>query len=270
MRGIGKPVIAAIAVAIGLASGPSWSDMTVRLKDGQTFRLPVDPEEVESITFQPGSDKTNARKPTLPLAPRARATLPGKPMAKLPPAPQTRRTNQALIGGVIRVGPGRQVKIPSAAARIAADGAIVEIDAGIYLGDVAVWRQNDLTIRGVGGRAHLKAAGMAAEGKGIWVMRGNNVTVENIEFSDARVPDKNGAGIRFEGANLTIRRSHFHDNENGILTGRHPESRILIEHSVFARNGHGDGQSHNIYIGKIKRLILRYNYIHHARIGQRV
>jgi hypothetical protein len=119
---------------------------------------------------------------------------------------------------VLKVGPTQRYTLPSQAARDARDGAVVEIDAGDYDGDVAVWRQNDLTLRGVGGRPHLRAAGRAAEGKAIWVIKGDRVTVENVEMSGARVPSRNGAAIRAEGAGLTIRNSRLHGNEMGLLT----------------------------------------------------
>ncbi len=90
---------------------------------------------------------------------------------------------------------------------------------------------------------------------GIWVISGNNVRVENIAFSGARVRDKNGAGIRLLGANLTVRNCRFIDNENGILAGRTKknkgESEIVIEDSLFERNGHSSGRAHGIYVGNI-------------------
>jgi hypothetical protein len=170
-----------------------------------------------------------------------------------------------ICADVLRVGQGQRYKTPSEAASIAKDGDTIEIDAGVYFGDVTVWRQNDLTISGVGGRAHIKANEKAAEGKAIWVIKGNNTTVENIELSGARVGDRNGAGIRQEGSDLTVRHCYFHDNENGILGGK---GKILIEYSEFAYNGFGDGQSHNLYIGEeTTRLILRFSYSHHAKVG---
>jgi hypothetical protein len=174
------------------------------------------------------------------------------------------------VRSVVRVGPQRELKRPSAAARVARDGDTIEIDAGIYDGDVAVWTQNRLTIRSVGGAAHLRASGQSAEGKAIWVVKGRDTTIEGIEFSDAKVADRNGAGIRVEGAGLTVRRCSFHDNENGILTGSNPDSDIVVENSVFARNGFGDGQSHNIYIGQVRTFRLRFNYVHHAVVGHDV
>lgn len=171
---------------------------------------------------------------------------------------------------VLRVGPGMPYLTPSVAARFAKNGDVIEIIAGTYPGDVASWTQNDLTIRGIYGRARMIANGNHAEGKGIWVIKGNNVTVENIEFAGASVPDHNGAGIRFEGANLIIRGCYFHDNENGILTGKNAVSAILIENSEFADNGFGDGYTHNIYIGEINRLTVQFCYIHGAKSGHNV
>ncbi len=82
--------------------------------------------------------------------------------------------------------------------------------------------------------------------------------------------DQNGAGIRQEGDGLTVRRSWFHDNEDGILGGGSAASDVLVEHCEFERNGYGDGLSHNIYIGAIRSFTLRYCYMHHARIGHEV
>jgi hypothetical protein len=171
---------------------------------------------------------------------------------------------------VLRVGPKRELKHPSAAAQIARDGDVIEIDAGVYDRDAAVWRQNRLTIRGIGGRAHLRADGVHAEGKAIWVIKGNDTTIEGVEFSGAKVPGQNGAGIRLEGSGLTVRECYFHDNEDGILTGPGPASDIVIEHTEFAHNGFGDGQSHNIYIGNVRSFTLRFSYVHHALVGHNV
>ncbi len=171
---------------------------------------------------------------------------------------------------MLLVGPGRDYATPGAAARVAVDGDVIEIAAGVYSGDVAVWRQNNLTIRGLGGRPHIKADGANAEGKGTWVVKGNNTTIENIEFSGATVPDQNGAAIRQEGAGLVIRHCFFHDNENGILTGGDPASNVVIEYSEFFHNGFGDGYTHNMYIGEVNSFTLRFCYSHGAKIGHNV
>ncbi|MBW2463728.1 MAG: hypothetical protein JRH11_18905 [Deltaproteobacteria bacterium] len=81
------------------------------------------------------------------------------------------------------------------------------------------------------------------------------------------MPDQNGAGIRQQGTNLTVRGCYFHDNEDGILAGDDSNSEILVEYSRFENNGYGDGQSHNFYINHVKRFTLRFSYSHRAVAG---
>ena len=171
------------------------------------------------------------------------------------------------LSRALQVGPTRTYKVPSAAASAAVDGDIIEIDAGNYIGDTATWKQNNLLIRGVAGKAHLIANGQSAGGKAIWVIQGKDTTLENIEFSGATVPDKNGAGIRQEGSNLTLRYCYFHNNEDGILAGDNSNSAILMEYCEFGYNGFGDGYSHNLYINHVARLTMRFCYSHHASVG---
>ncbi len=172
----------------------------------------------------------------------------------------------------LHVGPGQRYRKPCQAIAAARPGDVIDIDArgNPYRGDVCAWSTDHLTIVGVHGRAHLEAAGQSSEGKAIWVIAGNDTTIENIEFSGARVPDQNGAGIRQEGANLLLEHCYFHDNQEGILAADNPASSIVIDSSVFARNGAGDGYSHNIYINHVRSFTLRYSYSTDARVGHLV
>jgi hypothetical protein len=171
-------------------------------------------------------------------------------------------------GETLKVGPGEKFVFPSVVAQFAKDGDLIEIDAqGMYFGDEAIWNTDNLVIRGVNGTPVLKSQGNIKNGKGIWVVKGDNIIIENIEFSGAKVRDKNGAGIRMEGVGLTVRNCKFIENENGILAGANPQSDIVIEYSEFAKNGHGKGQTHNLYIGHVNSLVFQYNYSHHAVIG---
>ena len=168
---------------------------------------------------------------------------------------------------MLQVGPGQTYAVPSAAAAVAQSGDVVKIAAGDYRGDVATWSASNLTICGIGGRARLFADGRHEGGKATWVVNGSNIVIDSLEFRDAKVPDQNGAGIRAEhGGNLTIRNSGFFDNENGILGG-FGNSTVTIERSEFARNGYGDGYTHNIYIGEAARLTVTNSFFHEARIG---
>ncbi len=156
----------------------------------------------------------------------------------------------------LKVGPYQPFAKPSQAIRAAKDGDTIEIEAGVYPGDVATIRANHLTIRGVGiGRAKLPAHGRDAGGKAIWVVAGSDITVENIEFSGARVRDRNGAGIRPEGKNLTVRNCRFYDCENGILGGN---GEMLFEGCEFEHCGPvGNPATHSLYIGeRCTKLVL--------------
>lgn len=241
-----------------LVAGEGSAEIEIVLKDGKVYRLPVPGADIDSILLD------------------GERVYPGPKVGQAESGPEQERpaaaAPQPAIGRIVQVGPGRRFQTPRQAMRNVRDGDTIEIDAGSYPGDVAVWKANNITLRGVGGFVQLDARGQAAQGKAIWVIQGNNVTVENIEFANAKVKDRNGAGIRIEGANLTIRNCVFRDNQNGVLGGgKHPDSVILIENSIFARNGYGDGQSHGLYIGgRIKRLILRNNYIYHTKIGHQV
>jgi hypothetical protein len=171
----------------------------------------------------------------------------------------------------LRVGRDKTYATPCAAIQVAKDGDTILVDPGLYKGDVCMFSQNHLTIRGVGRqRPHLDAGGKIADNKAIWVVHGTNFTVENFEFSDAHIPvdrGNNAAGIRAAGRDWTVRNCYFHDNQNGILEGNVRNSHILIEYSEFDHNGAGDGYSHNLYIGHSASLVFRFNYSHDAVVG---
>lgn len=169
----------------------------------------------------------------------------------------------------LRVGPGEAIATIAEASRLARDGDVVEIVAGTYRGDVAVWAQRRLTIRGVSGRPRLVADGRVAEGKGIWVVRGGDIEVDNVAFEGARGPNLNGSGIRLEAGRLRVRNCLFMDNEMGILTANLPEISLEVEDSEFAHGVPiaGPRISHLLYAGRIDRLEVSGSYFHHGRIG---
>jgi hypothetical protein len=188
-----------------------------------------------------------------------------------PPPPPTPPTS-----GVLQVGPTRQYTTISSAVNAAQDGHTIELDAGVYDNQTITISKNNLTLRGVGGYAHLKwgtgnyltNTANISNGKGILVIQGNNITIENLEFSGAKVVDENAAGVRYEGGNLTIRKSYFHNNENGILGEAGLSNTLLIENSIFERNGYCPTLcAHNVYIGQMGKLIFRYNKSIDAREG---
>lgn len=165
------------------------------------------------------------------------------------------------------VGAGKTYATPCKAFAAAAKGDVIEIQAGTYTGDVCTISQSNLTIRGVNGRPKIAAGGKSAGGKAIWVVGGSDITIDNVEMYGAAVADKNGAALRLEGTNFTLRNSFLHDNENGILSGVNTASTVTIENNEFGHNGRGDGYTHNVYIGKAGKLTFRYNFSHDAHVG---
>lgn len=173
-------------------------------------------------------------------------------------------TTFSMTPAKLSVGPGKQFSSPCQALAVAADGALIEIDASVsYVGDVCAFSANHLTIRGINGRPKIDAGGRSAQGKGIWVVKGDRTVIENVEMCGTSVPHKNGAAIRLEGIGLTLRKSYIHDNEIGILTNNDGVSDILIENTEFDHTGRIGG-SHNVYIGLVNSLTFRYNYSHDA------
>ena len=165
------------------------------------------------------------------------------------------------------VGPGQTYATPCKAFAAAASGDVITIQADTYSGDVCAIYKSNLTIRGVNGRPKIDAAGKNAFGKGTWVVVGSNITIDNVEMTGAAVPDRNGAALRLEGTNFTLRNSFLHNNQNGILSGANASSTVILENNEFGYNGAGDGYTHNVYIGSVKKLTFRYNFSHDANVG---
>lgn len=155
------------------------------------------------------------------------------------------------------------------AAKFAPSGAVIEITAGHYRDAQAVWEQDDITIKAIGGMVHVYAEGKSAEGKAIWVMRTKQATIEGVAFYDARVSDKNGAGIRLETGTFNILRCHFENNENGILTTA-AVNTLYVEQSMFIQNGNGNGYSHGVYAGSIEQLIIKDSEFFSSYVGHQI
>jgi hypothetical protein len=174
----------------------------------------------------------------------------------------------SVSAATLSVGPGKTYATPCRAFAAAKTGDVINITGNVtYSGDVCAIYASNLTIRGVYGRPRIDAAGKNAQGKGTWVVVGSNIVIDNIEMLGAKVPDGNGAALRLEGTNFTLRRAFIHRNQNGILSGVKAASHILIEYSEFGFNGAGTGQTHNVYIGNAGRLTFRYNFSHDANVG---
>ncbi|PKO88853.1 MAG: hypothetical protein CVU16_13195 [Betaproteobacteria bacterium HGW-Betaproteobacteria-10] len=190
----------------------------------------------------------------------------------LPELAQAREPSaEVLPKATMQVGAGEKIMTLSQAARLARDGEVIEVLPGIYRGQPAVWTQNNLLIRGVGERPVMLADGQSAEGKAIWVIRGGNVRIENIEFRGARVADGNGAGIRFEKGHLTIQACRFADNEMGLLTANSRDLTLAVIDSEFGEAPRHAGQLHHLlYVGAIGKFVLRGSRFQNGYLGHLV
>lgn len=175
---------------------------------------------------------------------------------------------QSAGAEVLRVGPGQEFVRIADAAKAAKDGDIVEILSGEYRGDVALWTQKRLLIRGIGERPVLIADGRIAEGKAIWVIRDGDFLIDNIEFRGARAADYNGAGIRFERGRLEVRNSVFTDNQAGILTANFANSELFVRDSLFAQAPEQEESlPHLLYVGRIARFEVSGSRFHQGYRG---
>lgn len=176
----------------------------------------------------------------------------------------------------LTVGPGKLYATICAAIGAAQSGNTVAIDAGIYANEACTVNQSNLTIKGVGGYAHMKwetgdsltNATVIPNGKALLILNGTGNVIESMEFSGAKVTDQNGAGIRYQSGSLTIRNSYFHGNENGLLGQGGPADTLTIEDSVFEQNGVCvSGCGHNVYVGTMGKLVFKHNKSVDSRQG---
>lgn len=95
--------------------------------------------------------------------------------------------------------------------------------------------------------------------------------VEDIELSGCQIPQQNGAGIRAEGAGLTLRRCRLYRNEMGLLGSNSPAGEIHVEDCATDHNRADTARpgrlGHNLYIG---RFILAASHVSHAGVGHLV
>jgi len=108
---------------------------------------------------------------------------------------------------VLSVGSGKPYSTIAAAVAAAQNGDTIEVQAGTYVNDYVSISKN-ITLQGVGGMVSMVSTGLIPNGKGILITDGN-VTINNFEFSGAKVADGNGAGIRHETGNLTLNNDGF-------------------------------------------------------------
>jgi len=126
------------------------------------------------------------------------------------------------------------------------DGSQIYLKAGIYTQGLYIKASNISII----GEKNVIFDDAAVNGKAALVLAGNNVLVESIECQNIYVKDLNGACIRFEGKNLTVRDVYAHDSQSGIMTSYNYDGFLHVEFSKFENLGGkatGRGYAHAIY-----------------------
>jgi hypothetical protein len=158
------------------------------------------------------------------------------------------------MAATLEVGPDKPMKQPSEAAAAAKDGDHITIAPGEYF-DCAVWRANNLLIEGTGKPDAVVITDKTCNGKGLFLIDGENITVRNLTLTRARVPDGNGAGIRMEAANLTVEHVRIVNNQNGILTNTDVKGSLIVRDSEFLSNGScTNGCAHGLYADHLDLL----------------
>lgn len=153
------------------------------------------------------------------------------------------------------------------AVRAARDTDTLIIMPGVYE-DCAVVSRGNLTIRAmVPGSVTLRKK--VCEGKAGLVLRGEEATVEGLHFSGYTANDGNGAGIRLEKGNLTVRSSVFDSSDTGVISGNGQPGQATIEKSIFRQLGRcrPDNCSHSVYMGRFAALTVRESLFEEGRGG---
>lgn len=159
------------------------------------------------------------------------------------------------------LGTGKTYADPCAAIQEASEGDVIEIQPGEYT--LSCTTTVSLTLRGVGNSRPLwKLPQPALEQTGALIVDGNQVdlTVENLEFSGATTADQKGAGLLFNGRDLTVRNCVFRDNDLGLFTTIQRE--VHVESSEFYRN-----TTANISIKNALSFSFRKSWSHATKSG---
>ena len=180
---------------------------------------------------------------------------------------------QSAAAAVLRVGNGQRYSTIQAASNAANPGDVIELSPGVYNKGATFFDAGLIVRRAPGAAAgSVIVRGGTVGGKALFVTKGANMTVDGIRFENARVPDRNGAGIRSEGANLTVLNCRFKNNENGILAAGPLQNNVLtVKNSRFEDTRSPAGASvltHAIYVGQsISGAVIENNVFTRTTTG---
>jgi hypothetical protein len=107
------------------------------------------------------------------------------------------------------------------------------------------------------------------QGKALFVVTGDDTAIRDLTLARARVPDRNGAGIREEGQGLILRRVQFVDNQVGLLAGAAGGGVITISDCGFEGGGiGGDRPTFAVLVNAVSLLRIEGSTFKHVKGGQ--
>ena len=181
---------------------------------------------------------------------------------------------------ILTVGPSGEYPTIALAVAASGDGDTIDVAAGTYTNDFLEF-SDSITLQAVGGMVVINATVPPPDGKAIITegATGADVTISGFELTGAAVSDAdgdNGAGIRYQGGNLTLTNDYIYGNQEGILANPAVQGTgtITITSSEFADNGNssgpGSGYTHNIYVDQVALLDISDSLITGALVGHEI
>ena len=190
--------------------------------------------------------------------------------------------------GALRVGPYRfynslEDAINRANKRGVANQRI-EVDAGTYYSETSRMpyiEVDNLTIVGVSGnlgmRPHIYPEKGHIESRNAFISnlpngKNSGLTLRWLEISGVNGKSANSPAVRMHNtkanSKLIIENCRIYSSRNCVLVGQCPNTDISLISSEFYGGGRGTGQEHNVYIGHVNSLTMKYCYTHDSHGGQ--
>lgn len=173
----------------------------------------------------------------------------------------------------LQVGSTRRFTSLSSALAHARRGDRIVLAAGTYH-DCAVIAVDDLTIEGAG--SNTIVTGPACDNKALLVVTASHVTLRNFSLNRALNSTGDAAGIRLEGADLTVEHLRLTGNQTGIVANASPESSLIVRDSEFLQNGACTDPSHSetcaggISADRIKLLQIERSRFFETHFGSHI
>lgn len=178
----------------------------------------------------------------------------------------------AAAAATFVIGPERQPATFAETLDKAQDGDEIVLLSGTYKGVTAVIEHKKLTIRGQGKtRPVIQFDGKLASGRALFIVKGGDIRLENLEFRGARATDTNGAGLFFEKGRLEVVRCAFFENEHGLVTANARDAELTVLESEFAHAPRQVGAlNHLLHVGTIATFTLTGSRLHNGFEGHLV